>query len=974
MGSRVTAQPSLWQINRILFPILWLAFALRTLWLDKQSLWYDEGVTWYLTQFSLLDLIRWTAADIQPPFYYLVLWVTTRLFGQSEWALRFPSTIFGLLAVPMMWQVGRRVIGQQISGDKQTWWSIRHVALLAAGFMAFSPLMVYYSQEARMYSLLVLQALLGSYLVFVLPQRQFKRSNFLRSLLWVAQGNVRLSLGYILCMASALYTHYFSLFLLIVHTLYLPLHYIRPLKRSPPPSTSPLPLLIFITLLCFTPWLPILLTRLGDDPSYWPGALKLPEILLDVLISFAVGGKREMILEAQGTPLAIGFGLILIGRVVILAVRDQTPQPLIFLLLWLLLPIMAIILLSYRTPKFNPRYTMLAWPAFALLIAQGLHQLYSWRQKGPTRWLALSGYIASLLFILTAWAYALHNWFPGPQTFNQFSKDDFRSTAQFIRERSQPDDTVLLSSGHFAPVWQYYFGSENWTPIPVMETLDISQVTTFDIIPHLQQALQGKGGVWLVTWQDEVIDPNGVVPLLLDVVGERVWDEQHGANFWGLGLKYWRLPDQVVWSQPYPATQPTAVNFGDLVTLRGFIQSDEILPDDAGQAEPRTDEIIYLLWEARQPLQEDYTISLRLRDKAGVVWSQETVVRRPAAYLYPTNRWQVGQILAAGQILPWLPGTPTGSYQLEVGWLLPDGQGVDVLDAQGNPERRTVLLGPIEVRQPIGGLRFEMSTPLRLGPLNLFSASFEPVETANFAVEAGAKVILDTLWQVRDSDSSLEQLNLIWTDEQGQQFSDSMPLKSPYPAGTTFRSRHKLATPAQASPGMVALSLSLPVSSSPVVSVTTLTLQPTERIFIPPQRLDIAWSIERANFNQQAYLLGADISHTQVEPSQTLQLTLYWQALNRFEQDYTVFVHVLGPDGLPLINADHAPPRPTSNWLEGEVITDSLTFTIPPDLAPDFYPIEVGLYNAADPQFARLPLHNSNKTYLILTEIEVMGR
>ena len=89
--------------HRLWLPVIILiAFALRLALLGEQSLWYDEGVTWLLTQKSLPGLIQWTAADIQPPLYYLLPWFTTRLFGDSEWALRFPSVVFNILTLPVL--------------------------------------------------------------------------------------------------------------------------------------------------------------------------------------------------------------------------------------------------------------------------------------------------------------------------------------------------------------------------------------------------------------------------------------------------------------------------------------------------------------------------------------------------------------------------------------------------------------------------------------------------------------------------------------------------------------------------------------------------------------------------------------------------------------------------------------------------------------------------------------------------------
>jgi hypothetical protein len=89
-----------------------------------------------------------------------------------------------------------------------------------------------------------------------------------------------------------------------------------------------------------------------------------------------------------------------------------------------------------------------------------------------------------------------------------------------------------------------------------------------------------------------------------------------------------------------------------------------------------------------------------------------------------------------------------------------------------------------------------------------------------------------------------------------------------------------------------------------------------------------------------------------VRPGDILRLRLYWQALAPIQQDYTVFVHLLRPDGDPdperVLAQDDKSPRgglyPTSRWRPGEVITETYTLLVPPEAAPGATAIEVGMY------------------------------
>ena len=105
--------------------------------------------------------------------------------------------------------------------------------------------------------------------------------------------------------------------------------------------------------------------------------------------------------------------------------------------------------------------------------------------------------------------------------------------------------------------------------------------------------------------------------------------------------------------------------------------------------------------------------------------------------------------------------------------------------------------------------------------------------------------------------------------------------------------------------------------------------------------------------------LGADLAPDPVAPGGTLQVTLYWQALAEMDVPYTVFVHLLGPDGQVVAGHDGEPvdgARPTTGWVPGEYITDLHSVSIPSDLAAGEYVVEVGLYDAGTVDLPRLPI------------------
>jgi 4-amino-4-deoxy-L-arabinose transferase-like glycosyltransferase len=96
------------RIGIALLVISLVAFLLRTFRLEHQSLWYDEAFSVYLARMNLGDITTRTAADIQPPLYYYLLHFWVALAGDTEFAVRFLSLIFGVLTVPLLYATARR--------------------------------------------------------------------------------------------------------------------------------------------------------------------------------------------------------------------------------------------------------------------------------------------------------------------------------------------------------------------------------------------------------------------------------------------------------------------------------------------------------------------------------------------------------------------------------------------------------------------------------------------------------------------------------------------------------------------------------------------------------------------------------------------------------------------------------------------------------------------------------------------------
>jgi serine/threonine-protein kinase len=115
--------------------------------------------------------------------------------------------------------------------------------------------------------------------------------------------------------------------------------------------------------------------------------------------------------------------------------------------------------------------------------------------------------------------------------------------------------------------------------------------------------------------------------------------------------------------------------------------------------------------------------------------------------------------------------------------------------------------------------------------------------------------------------------------------------------------------------------------------------------------------ILEANLGGEVLLLACDLESDTIRPREALKLTLYWRALKKMNESYTVFIHLTRADGSIIAQIDSEPrggAYPTSAWIVGEQVSDPYELIVPSDAPPGTYWIKVGMYIKATMQ--RLPV------------------
>jgi mannosyltransferase len=264
------------RLHRGVVALTALAALLRFSTLDTQSFWQDEAVTALLMRPGLLQTLSLVpASETTPPLYYLLAWLWSQLFGTGEVGLRSLSAVLGTVTVVIAYAAGLPIS--------------RRVGLVAGALSATNPMLVWYSQEARAYALLVFLAALS----FVFFERALQRPT---------RGSL---LGWALSSALALATHYFAILLVAPEAVWL-------LARSP--RRRPVVAAVAATATAGLGLLPLALTQAQAGHAAWIATIDLAERLKDVWQNFLLGGGGQITALVAPTSALAGAGLLLLGR------------------------------------------------------------------------------------------------------------------------------------------------------------------------------------------------------------------------------------------------------------------------------------------------------------------------------------------------------------------------------------------------------------------------------------------------------------------------------------------------------------------------------------------------------------------------------------------------------------------------------------------------------------------------------------
>jgi mannosyltransferase len=393
-----------------------LAAVLRFATLGVQSYHHDEIVTASRVLRGgfghAMDAVGFS--ESAPPLYYALAWLWTQVTGTGELGLRSLSALAGIATVPVAYLIGLELRG-------------RRAGLMAAALAAVNPMLLWYSQEARAYALLVLLCAV-SLLYCLHALRQGRRRDFM---LWgLASG-------------LALATHYFAVFAIVAEAIWL-------LRRHGRVSAPGLGIVALFGLALA----PLAIHQMSLGHAEWIGNFSLGHRLWETAATFASGETGDIIARPERPALAVvPLALALIG-LTLLARRGEREErraaalPLSVALAAIAIPLL-LALISPGKDYVLARNLMPALVPLLVAVAIGL-TLPAARRLGTVAGAALLAY--SLGFCV--WA----SLSPGLQ------RPDWSAVAAAIGEPTAPRATVTWTLGEASLRYYLSTGAIQVTP------------------------------------------------------------------------------------------------------------------------------------------------------------------------------------------------------------------------------------------------------------------------------------------------------------------------------------------------------------------------------------------------------------------------------------------------------------------------------------------------------------------------------
>ncbi len=385
--------------------------------LYHQSIRLDESQSITLATRPISTLLVYNARDVHVPLYFLTLHFWIQIFGTQVVAIRTLSLIFFILSLPVIYIVAKES-------------SNKNIAFLTLLLIMLSPFIMWFTMEARMYTLLILVTIINHFF-------------FLR--LYNSDGRVGKT-EYVISSIFGLYTHYFFIFFLASQAIFVIYEgiYIKKARFGKLFFS-----LLFAAFLFFLPWIAFVISQ-GKIANSQPMLAKPTTFnIFQTLVNFIFGFQQYNI---QTVLISLWPLLLVLFFVVFTQKRKIRILNIEYFLITTFVPVMLVFIISYFRPIFLPRYLIFVTPTMFLMLA----------------WLIVNA-TKSLTSLVTMTLLAVMILFLIYQNSSSATpvKEDYRNVVQNLNSTTSPRDLIAVSAPFTVyPVEYYYNGPARITTIP----------------------------------------------------------------------------------------------------------------------------------------------------------------------------------------------------------------------------------------------------------------------------------------------------------------------------------------------------------------------------------------------------------------------------------------------------------------------------------------------------------------------------
>jgi len=405
----------------MVFLVFIVCLALRMAFITQKNLWFDEVFSWHLSLDSFYEIIVRTSNDIHPPLFYFTLKIWNFVFGDSVAAMRLLSALFTSSSVFFLYSISKRYLEPS-------------KAMLVILLYSVSPLNLYYGQEVRMAAMNLFLNLGSVYFLLKLMDKPHDYHRIFKE---------KYAIPFVLFTTAAIYTHYFSFFILAAELLYIIYTY----RKSSKQYIAYLYLLISIGVV-YLIWVPELITHFSRGQSWRsPQTLSLVmheyvNYIRDLNLGLYYYYSNLEIVKYITYFAAIVLVISLAGVLFRKNAGKDSPK---LILLVLFVPLILAGLISFKQRIEFYRYLSILVPYISFFVVYGLTK---WNNKYFTT------AIVGLLIAVNIYGVTIHYSFG-------FKNDDYRSLIQKINIEYKPGDRIYVEPHFNGWVINYYKKQEN---------------------------------------------------------------------------------------------------------------------------------------------------------------------------------------------------------------------------------------------------------------------------------------------------------------------------------------------------------------------------------------------------------------------------------------------------------------------------------------------------------------------------------